>query len=176
MFMASASIAAGDGIQNLPPIAQIVSPTNHTEFRWSDGKGRFLVTVHVFDPDGSIEQVRVEVNDKTIITNRLGDYELDFDYYQPESGQIKLTVTDDQGLIATDTITFTAVRIPWFPTMVLQIFWQGDQLVLMSSANGPAVLEESSDWVHWSNLARLNTNQFAITPSANRRFYRVRFD
>ena len=168
----SGSAGAAD---NLPPVAQIVSPTNHTEFRWSDAVGRFLVAVHVSDPEGSIDRVQVAVNDKVIVTNRLGDYELDFGYIQPPSGQIKLTVTDDQGLVATDMITFTAVQ-EWFPGGLLHISRQGDHLLITSTSTGPGFLQESGDWVQWSNVARMDTNQFVIIPSANRRFYRVRAD
>jgi hypothetical protein len=176
MLMVSVSFVSAGGAENLPPLAQIISPTNHTEFRWSDGVGLFLVAVHVADPEGSVEQVQVQVNDRTITTNRLGDYELDFGHYQPESGQIKVTVTDDHGLIATDTITFTAVQEPWFPGGLLQIYREGDHLIIMSSGTGAGFLQESSDWVQWSNVARLDTNQFVIIPSADRRFYRVRVE
>jgi hypothetical protein len=171
-----ASAFPASGADNLPPIAQIVSPTNHTEFRWGDGVGRFLVGVHVSDPEAAIDRVQIEVNDQIVITNRLGDYEVDFGFIQPESGEIKLTVTDDQGLIVTDIITFTAVQLPWFPNVLLQIFPQGDRLVISASHAGPGFLQESSDWLKWSDVARLDTNEFVITPNASRRFYRIRFE
>jgi hypothetical protein len=120
--------------------------------------------------------VQVDVNDKIIVTNRLGDYELDFDFYQPAPGQIKLTVIDDQGLVATDTITFTAVQIPWFPGGALQIWPHGDQLLITTSGTAPGFLQESADWIQWSNVARLDTNRFVITPSASPRFYRVKVE
>ena len=150
-----------------------MSPTNHTEFRWSDAVGRFFVAVHVSDPEGSIEQIQIEVNDQIIVTNRLGNYDVDFGPIQPPSGQIKLTVTDEHGLVATDMITFTAVQV-FFG--LLQISRQGDHLLITTSGTAPGFLQESSDWLQWINLARFDTNQFVIRPSADRRFYRIRLE
>jgi hypothetical protein len=114
------------------------------------------------------------MNDQIIVTNRLGDYEVDFDFVQPESGQIKLTVIDDQGLIATDTVSFTSVQVG-FSFVTLQIFPQNDHLLITSSNTGLGFLQESNDWLQWTDVALLDTNRFVIPLTANRRFYRVHF-
>lgn len=147
----------------IPPVAKFLWPTNGAEVRVTDTQE--FIQVHAFDPDGIIERAVLELNGQPIATNNSGN--IPFEVFLPLSGQhqLRLTVTDNSGLSATESVTFTTIDfgLPQHPTIIIE----GDELIITYQHGR---LLESTDLQTWTEV-HAGGGQYRTTPSSTHRFY-----
>ena len=94
---AVAQITVRDGMENLPPTVELLSPQNNAQFK----QGEIVrISADAKDRDGEIKSVEFWINSALLATDTIAPYEYD---WQAEVGkqQLKVVASDDKGATAT---------------------------------------------------------------------------
>lgn len=107
---------AGTGI---PPVCNIISPEDGTEFKWGDA---IIIRGEAEDEDGIISDVLLEINGTAVENVKMipFEYEVEEQYVSPGIMSIRLTVTDNSQLTASDEISVTVGDVPESPVCEIQ--------------------------------------------------------
>ena len=148
-----------------PPAAIFLWPTNGAEVRVTDVPNE--VRMHVFDPDGYIERVVLELDGQPIATNSSGN--VAFPVFLPQSGehQLSVTATDASGLTTTATVTFETTNVVMEPLVLVRR--DGGEIVITYQA---ARLQQSDDLEGWTD-AHTGGGEYRTPASEAQRFYRA---
>ncbi|HEX7860141.1 MAG TPA: Calx-beta domain-containing protein [Verrucomicrobiae bacterium] len=148
-----------------PPVARFLWPTNGAEVRVSDVPDE--IRMHVFDPDGYIERVVLELDGQPIATNSSGN--VPFFAFLPASGEhtLRVTATDASGLSTTETVTFRTATVVMEPSVIVQR--SGGEVLITYQA---ARLQESADLENWTD-AHAGGGEFRPAATESHRFYRA---
>jgi hypothetical protein len=148
------------------PVARFLWPTNGAEVRVTDVQNQILL--HVFDPDGYIEQVVLELNEEALATNSSGN--VPFQVFLPPSGEQELRVTarDASGLTISETVTFSTTPDILEPA-VANIQNVGGELVISYEGSR---LQQSADLLNWTE-AHAGGGEFRPAATEAMQFYRA---
>ena len=154
---------------SMPPVAQILWPTNGTEIRVSDAIEPFVIRVRAFDPDGFLEKVVVDLDGVALSTNSAGNFVVQ-QQGPPSFGEHRLTVTatDQTGFIASETVTFQVINVAQGPIMLRRV--GGEWVVEYIGVR----LQVSEDLRTWSD-AHVGGGQFRLNATAPRQFFRAAY-
>ena len=152
----------------LPPIVEILSPTNGWRTEVSDAIPPLEISVRAFDPDGTLASTRVYLDGQPVATNSLSEFST-YPWLPTAEGEHRITAIaeDHNGLLSTNTITFHVKQLPG--PMALEIFRSGPDLMIRY---GGGRLQTSTDLRTWFDLP--GPNPYTIpSDGAQFRFYRV---
>jgi hypothetical protein len=159
--------------EDLPPVAQILFPTNGAHFVFGDGLPPFQISARAYDPDGFLKSATLILDGVTILqTNSVQIEYLDFPPTSPYSEgthRIDIVAEDMDGLRTTNGISYTARSIP-FPGP-LGLTKGPNNTISISGIWG--ILEESEDLRSW-NAVPGTENPRIIVADRSRRYYRCR--
>ncbi|WP_203219197.1 Ig-like domain-containing protein [Pseudoalteromonas sp. S16_S37] len=98
---ALAQLTVRDGMENLPPTVELLSPTNNAQFK----KGETVrISADAKDRDGEIKSVEFWLNNTKLATDTVSPYEYDW-LTTVGKHQLKVIATDDKAATATALVT-----------------------------------------------------------------------
>lgn len=152
----------------LPPIVEILSPTNGWRTEVSDAVPQLEISVRASDPDGLLTSTRVYLDSQPIATNSQSQFSV-YPWLPTAEGEHHITAIaeDSDGLLSTNTITFHIKHLPG--PIILEIIRTGPDL---SVRYGGGRLQTSTDLRTWLDLPAA-PNPYPIPRDAPSRFYRV---